>query len=77
MLAAELTGEARHHARWRPLTEEEEAAAVNELRELAAGRTDLLAQAGGHAAQVAEKELAGPLRELVSAVLSEGSHGAR
>ena len=31
--------------------------------------------AGGHAAQVAEKDLAGPLRELVSAVLSEGSHG--
>ena len=31
--------------------------------------------AGGHAAQVAEKDLAGPLRELVSAMLSEGSHG--
>jgi hypothetical protein len=31
--------------------------------------------AGGHAAQVAEKDLAGPLRELVSAVLSEGGHG--
>jgi hypothetical protein len=31
--------------------------------------------AAGHAAQVAEKDLAGPLRELVSAVLSEGSHG--
>jgi hypothetical protein len=31
--------------------------------------------AGRHAAQVAEKDLAGPLRELVSAVLSEGSHG--
>ena len=31
--------------------------------------------AGGHAAQVADKDLAGPLRELVSAVLSEGSHG--
>ena len=30
--------------------------------------------AGGHAAQVAEKDLAGPLRELVSAVLSEGNH---
>jgi hypothetical protein len=30
---------------------------------------------GGHAAQLAEKDLAGPLRELVSAVLSEGSHG--
>jgi len=31
--------------------------------------------AGGHAAQVAEKDLAGPLRELVSAVLSERNHG--
>ena len=31
--------------------------------------------AGGHAAQVAEKELAGPLHELAGAVLSEGSHG--
>jgi hypothetical protein len=31
--------------------------------------------AGGNAAQVAEKDLAGPLRKLISAVLSEGSHG--
>jgi hypothetical protein len=30
---------------------------------------------GGHAAQIAEKDLAGPLRESVSALLSEGSHG--
>ena len=32
MLVAELTGETRHHARWRPLAEDEEAAAVAELR---------------------------------------------
>jgi hypothetical protein len=30
--------------------------------------------AGGHAARIAEKDRAGPLRELVSAVLSEASH---
>jgi hypothetical protein len=29
-------------------------------------------RAGGHVAQVAERNLAGPLRELVTAVLAEG-----
>jgi hypothetical protein len=43
ILVAQLTGEARHRARWRPLTGEEEAAALAELRALAAGRPDLLA----------------------------------
>ena len=47
MLVAELTGEARHHARWRPLTAEEEAAAVSEFRALADGRTDLLTEVCG------------------------------
>lgn len=47
MLVAEIFGEARHHARWRPLTEDEEAAAVTELRALAGGRTDLLAEVAG------------------------------
>jgi hypothetical protein len=41
VLVAEITGEARHRARWGPLTEEEEAAA------LADGRADLLAQVAG------------------------------
>ena len=41
ILVAQLTGEARHRARWRPLTGEEEAAA------LADGRADLLAQVAG------------------------------
>ena len=41
LLVAEITGEARHRARWRPLTEEEEAAA------LAGGRADLLARVAG------------------------------
>ena len=44
---------ANHHGKWRELTkEEEEAAAAAELRELAAGRTDLLAEvAGAHRRQ--------------------------
>jgi hypothetical protein len=47
LLVAQLTGTARHHARWRGLTGDEQAAAVTELRELAAGRADLLAQVCG------------------------------
>src|SRR5438067_4782582 len=47
ILVAQLTGEARHRARWRPLTEEEEAAALAELRALAGGRADLLAEVAG------------------------------
>ena len=47
ILVAQLTGEARHRARWRPLTEDEEAAALAELRALAAGRADLLAEVAG------------------------------
>ena len=47
ILVAQLNGTAKHHAKWRALTKEEEAAAVAELRELAAGRTDLLAEIAG------------------------------
>jgi hypothetical protein len=47
LLVAEITGEARHRARWRPLTDEEEAAALAELRALAGGRADLLAEVAG------------------------------
>ena len=47
ILVAQLTGEARHRARWRNLTSSEEAAAVAELRTLAGGRTDLLAEVAG------------------------------
>jgi hypothetical protein len=42
-----ITGTAVNHARWRPLTPDEEAAAVAELARVAAGRADLLAQAAG------------------------------
>jgi hypothetical protein len=47
ILVAQLTGEARHRAKWRPLTGDEEAAAVAALRELAGGRADLLAEVAG------------------------------
>jgi hypothetical protein len=57
MLAAELTGEARHHAKWRRLTAEEEAAAVAELRTLAGGRGDLLAEVAGIFEGTSEGEL--------------------
>lgn len=44
---AQLAGEARHRARWRELTVDEEAAAVAEFRALALGRADLLAEVAG------------------------------
>ena len=47
LLIAELYGEARRRARWRDLSSDEEAGAVGELRELAAGRADLLAEVAG------------------------------
>jgi hypothetical protein len=47
LLVAEIWGEARHHAQWRDLTADEEAAAVAEIRELAGGRADLLAEVAG------------------------------
>ena len=58
---AQLTGEARHHARWRPLTEAEEVAAVAELRALAGGRGDLLAEVAGIFEGTSEGELDEPL----------------
>jgi len=61
ILVARLTGEARHHARWRDLTETEHAAAVGELRELAAGRADLLAEVAGIFEGTSEGELDEPL----------------
>lgn len=48
ILVARLSGTAQRHARWRGLSAEEEGtAAVAELRELAAGRGDLLAELAG------------------------------
>jgi hypothetical protein len=47
ILVAQITGEARHRARWRDLTEDEEAEALAELQALAGGRADLLAEVAG------------------------------
>ena len=68
ILIARLSGTARHHARWRELTEAEEAAAVAELRELAAGRGDLLAEVAGLAEGFAEGELDEPLARHAAAL---------
>jgi hypothetical protein len=47
ILVAELTGKAKHHAKWRDLTEAGEDAAVAALAELADGCADLLAEVAG------------------------------
>lgn len=52
---------ARHHARWRPLTEAEETAAVAGLRALAGGRGDLLAEVAEIFEGTSEGELDEPL----------------
>lgn len=44
ILVAQITGEARYRAKWRDLTGDEEAEALAELRQMAAGRADLLAE---------------------------------
>jgi hypothetical protein len=61
ILVAQLTGEARNRARWRELTEAEHAAAVTELRELAGGRSDLLAEVACLFEGTSEGELNAPL----------------
>ena len=61
ILVAQLTGEARHRAQWRRLTEDEEAAAVAELRSLAGGRADLLAEVAGILEGAREGQLDEPL----------------
>jgi hypothetical protein len=61
VLVAQLTGTARHHARWRELTRSEEAAAVTGLRQLADGRADLLAEVAGILEGACEGELDEPL----------------
>ena len=68
ILVAQLTGEARHRARWRELTGDEEAAAVIELRELADGRVDLLAEVAGIFEGTGEGELDEPLVRQAAAL---------
>ncbi|HET9970343.1 MAG TPA: hypothetical protein VFQ68_19070 [Streptosporangiaceae bacterium] len=66
ILVAQLTGEARFRARWRKLTGDEEAAAAAALRELAAGRADLLAEVAGLLEGASEGELEEPLARQAS-----------
>jgi hypothetical protein len=47
LTVARLAGAAQRHAPWREPTEEETAAAVEELREIAGDRGDLLAEVAG------------------------------
>ena len=60
-LVAEIYGEARHQARWRELSSDEEVAAVAALRELAGGRADLPAEVVGILEGTSEAELDEPL----------------
>jgi hypothetical protein len=55
ILAAQIAGAAARHARSRPLTPQEEAAAVAELKEIAGGRRDLLAEHAGTARGFGER----------------------
>ena len=61
ILVAQITGEARHRAQWRDLTEDEEAEALAELQALADGRADLLAQVAGIFEGTSEDEPDEPL----------------
>ena len=61
ILVAQIHGTAKRHARWRELHEDEYAAAVGELRELAAGRADLLAHVAGLLEGFSEGQLDEPL----------------
>jgi hypothetical protein len=57
MIVAELTGTARRYARWDEPDEETTGAAVAELRKIADGRTDLLAEVAGILLGTSEDEL--------------------
>ena len=61
ILVAQIQGTAKRHAQWRELNEGEHAAAVGELRELAAGRADLLAHVAGIMEGFSESQLDEPL----------------
>ena len=91
ILVAQLTGTARHHARWLELAQDEQDAAVTELRELAGGRADLLAEVAGIFEGASEGELDEPLARqaahlcrlagadetLIPQWIAEGRHRAK
>jgi hypothetical protein len=68
IVIAKLHGTARHHARWRELTEAEHAAAVAELRELAGDRTDLLAHVAGVLEGFGEGQIDEPLTKQAASL---------
>ena len=68
ILIAQLDGTAKHHARWRKLSEDEHAAAVAALRGLAGGRADLLAHVAGLLEGFFEGELDEPLSRQAAAL---------
>lgn len=68
LLIAEIWGEARRRARWRELGSAEEAAAVAELRALAGGRADLLAEVAGVLEGTREGEPDEPLARQAAAL---------
>src|SRR5258708_5413550 len=72
ILVAQLTGEARHRARWRELSGDEEAAAVAGLRELAGGRADLLAEVAGIFEGTSERDPDEPLARQARLVVPQG-----
>jgi len=55
MLAVRLDAVATRHARWGASTEDQSAAAAGELREIAGGRCDLLAEVAGLALGMTER----------------------
>ena len=61
ILSAQIHGTAKRHAQWGELNEDERVAAVGELRELAAGRADLLAHVAGIMEGFSESQLDEPL----------------
>ncbi|HXL18107.1 MAG TPA: hypothetical protein VN961_11370 [Streptosporangiaceae bacterium] len=69
ILAAKLTGTARYHAKRRDLTPDEHATAVTELRELAAGRTDLLAELAGLLIGGSEHTINAPIKRCAADLL--------
>ncbi len=68
VLVAQLTGEARFRAKWRALTDDEEGAALEALRELAGGRADLLAEVAGIFEGTSEGELDEPIARQAAAL---------
>ena len=61
MRVAQITGEARHRAKWRELSSDEEAATVAALREPTDRCADLLAAGAGILEGASEDELDEPL----------------